>query len=185
MSTAFSGCFLTYFFKLALPAILPLLYSHSGVPADQNRSECSEANAAQACLSDTLEQSLSAAPSLRDGAARGTELAQEERFCSCAGPRPTQQNCVHVAVLRHLPDGLCSIHDVWQMGKEHEKAAELTHLHRAEAPSFTREHRLFIICSLSPWHLDALLATFSNVHFIISICNCIHRHFFLFLHTYL
>lgn len=67
----------TFFFShLALPAILPLLYTQSGVPADLNRSDSSDVNAAKACLSDTLEQSLSALLLLRDTAARGTKHAQ-------------------------------------------------------------------------------------------------------------
>lgn len=77
----------SFFFQLALPAILPLLYSQSGVPADQNRSDGSDVNAAKACLSDTLEQSHSAVVSLGDNAARGTKQAQEgkaQEQCLCS-----------------------------------------------------------------------------------------------------
>lgn len=58
MSTAFLGCLISHlFFQLTLPALLPLLYSHS----EEFQQPRTGANTAKACpSSDTQEQSLGA-----------------------------------------------------------------------------------------------------------------------------
>ena len=103
--------------------------------------------------------------------------------------QPKRSACTWLCWDTSLTASLASIfNDILQMWKEQEKPAESVLLYRIEALCFVCEHRLFIICIicyLSPWHLDALLANFSNAYFIISICNCIFRHFFHFLQTYI
>lgn len=180
---ALSHTFFFFFFKLTLPAILPLLYWQSGVPADQNRSDCSDVSAAKACLSDTLEQSLGAAPSLRDEGARGTKQApegkaQERRLHSRAGLWPATQKCVHVAALRHFPHGLFSKHHLQHMA--HVKRTGETGRAGASVQNRSTVLRLwtqalrylqYLLFITSTFGRSGLLANFSNVYFIISICT--------------
>jgi len=137
--------------------------------------------AAEVHLGDVLEQSPGAAPSQSGDAAGGTSRAPGARCRNGCLAAPRKR--VRGAAPRCFPDGLLS-----KRHRRHMASVGRTgKTSRAGSLCFAREHQLFtacIMCYLSPWCWDALLTNFSNVHFIITICNRIFRHFFHFLHTY-
>lgn len=107
------------FFNLSIPAVLLLSHRQSGALAVQ------DGVVAEMCAVDT--------PKIHSREGWGSmsyrKAETEEQYqcpCSQADLLPAKQQCVHIAMLRHLPNGLFSghQHDTWQMEKEQKKWEE-------------------------------------------------------------